>query len=137
MLWKMYSSVLTGTGLYPKLMIMLRIRSIALSEEEKYVTLSLDGMTLTKGLTYQKHSDTVIPYVDTTFGQQDYACADKEVVLMIHILMLCWKQINGYVICYHNLSASNLCNLISSATEGVTKTGFVVKAIVINQVASV
>lgn len=45
-------------------MEMLRLQALALTQNEKYMSISLDGLTLTKRLLYKKHDDTLDGYID-------------------------------------------------------------------------
>lgn len=104
-----------------------------MEDHEKYVTLSLDGTTWTKGLSYNKKLDSIIGYVDCAEFGQSTTIADQGVVLMIRGLTSHWKQVIGFVICCHGLSASTLRDLISSAITAVNQTGLIVKAIIMDQ----
>ena len=133
---KQCRTVLSQTGLCPKLLDMARIRCLTLSEEEKYVTLSLDGMSLTKGLTYNKHDDSLIGLVDCASYHQSNNTADHGVVFMIRSLTHKWKQVIGYVICSHNLSGSALDAMTKDAIASVESIGLRVKAIIMDQEAT-
>jgi hypothetical protein len=82
--------VLTSTGLCPRLLEMVRVRALTLSPEERFVSIALDGMTLTKRLTYKKHSDSVAGFVDCGKLSQNTQVADQGVMIVIRGLTLRW-----------------------------------------------
>ncbi|KAL8560470.1 hypothetical protein ACOMHN_050848 [Nucella lapillus] len=87
-----FSTVLTGVGLCQSLFEMMRLRTLVLEEHEKRVTLSLDGMTVTKALTYSHHRDELVGFVNCGEHHQSDEIADQAILVMIRGLTLKWKQ---------------------------------------------
>lgn len=131
-----FATVLTQPGLCPKLLEMIRLRALTLKDHEKFVTLSFDGMTLKKGIVYKQSSDTVTGFVDCSNYHHGTQVANQGVLLMIRSLSQKWKQIIGYVICYHNLPSGSLGCLIQDAMEAVEKAGLTIKVITMDQESS-
>ncbi|GFN93250.1 transposable element p transposase [Plakobranchus ocellatus] len=96
---------------------------------------SLDGMAVREGISYQKHSDTLVGFAD--YGSQEESNtnipADQGVVLMIRGLTLRWKQVIGYYLTRHNISTCTLKNIIFDAVKQLTSLGLSVEALVMDQ----
>ncbi|KAL8611174.1 hypothetical protein ACOMHN_064464 [Nucella lapillus] len=128
-----FSTVLTGVGLCQSLFEMMRLRTLALEEHEKRVTLSLDGMTVTKALTYSHHRDELVGFVNCGEHHQSDEIADQAILVMIRGLTLKWKQVLGYFVAKHNLATPTLTAIISEIVRTVTGIGLYVDAIVMDQ----
>ncbi|KAL8568510.1 hypothetical protein ACOMHN_055164 [Nucella lapillus] len=115
-----FSTVLTGVGLCQSLFEMMRLRTLALEEHEKRVTLSLDGMTVTKALTYSHHRDELVGFVNCGEYHQSDEIADQAILVMIRGLTLKWKQVLGYFVAKHNLATPTLTAIISEIVRTVT-----------------
>ncbi|KAL8608040.1 hypothetical protein ACOMHN_023856 [Nucella lapillus] len=128
-----FSTVLTGVGLCQSLFEMMRLRTLALEEHKKRVTLSLDGMTVTKALTYSHHHDELVGFVNCSEHHQSDEMADQAILVMIRGLTLKWKQVLGYFVAKHNLATPTLTAIISEIVRTVTGIGLYVDAIVMDQ----
>ncbi|KAL8564749.1 hypothetical protein ACOMHN_003595 [Nucella lapillus] len=128
-----FSTVLTGVGLCQSLFEMMRLRTLALEEHEKRVTLSLDGRTLTKALTYNHHRDELVGFVNCGEHHQSDEIADQAILVMIRGLTLKWKQVLEYFVAKHNLATPTLTAIISEIVRTVTGIGLYVDAIVMDQ----
>ena len=128
-----FSTVLTGVSLCQSLLEMMRLRTLALEEHEKRVTLSLDGMTVTKALTYSHHHDELVGFVNCGQHHQSDEIADQAILVMIRGLTLKWKQVLGYFVAKHNLATPTLTAIISEIVRAVTGIGLYVDAIVMDQ----
>ncbi|KAL8568169.1 hypothetical protein ACOMHN_027692 [Nucella lapillus] len=115
-----FSTVLTGVGLCQSLFEMMRSRTLALEEHEKRVTLSLDGMTVTKALTYSHHRDELVGFVNCGEHHQSDEIADQAILVMIRGLTLKWKQVLGYFVAKHNLATPTLTAINSEIVRTVT-----------------
>lgn len=131
-----FSTVLTQVGLCPALLEMVRLRTHALQEHEKRVTLSLDGMTVTKALSYNHNKDELVGFVNCGEYHRSDDIADQAIVLMIRGLTLNWKQVIGYFIAKHNLATQTLQAIISDAVSTLTQIGLHVDVIVMDQESS-
>lgn len=125
-----------GVGLCPVLLEMLRTQALALKDHEKRITLSFDGMTLKQSIMYKKHSDELCGFVDCGKYSQTAAVADKSILLMVHGLTLKWKQMIGFFITKHNLSAIVLSQIISDTVIALKNISFMVDYIVMDQESS-
>ncbi|KAL8611753.1 hypothetical protein ACOMHN_065378 [Nucella lapillus] len=105
----------------------------ALEEHEKRVTLSSDGMTVTKALTYSHHRDELVGFVNCGEHHQSDEIADQAILVMIRGLTLKWKQVLGYFVAKHNLTTPTLTAIISEIVRTVTGIGLYVDAIVMDQ----
>eukprot|EP00745_Piridium_sociabile_P001644 TRINITY_DN11012_c0_g1_i1.p1 TRINITY_DN11012_c0_g1~~TRINITY_DN11012_c0_g1_i1.p1 ORF type:complete len:747 (+),score=148.19 TRINITY_DN11012_c0_g1_i1:561-2801(+) len=131
-----FSTVLTQVGLCPALLEMVRLRTLALQEYEKRVTLSLDGMAVTKALSYNHNKDELVGFVNCGEYHRSDDIADQAIVLMIRGLTLKWKQVIGYFIAKHNLTTQTLQAIISDAVSALTQIGLHVDVIVMDQESS-
>lgn len=95
---KRFSSVLKKTGFCPRLLEMVAMRCKDFTGHEKLVTLSLDGMRLTTGLSYDKHSDSLTGFEDLGNHGRSRKVANEGVVVMVRGLTKNWKQIIGYFV---------------------------------------
>eukprot|EP00745_Piridium_sociabile_P013933 TRINITY_DN20534_c0_g2_i1.p1 TRINITY_DN20534_c0_g2~~TRINITY_DN20534_c0_g2_i1.p1 ORF type:complete len:764 (-),score=172.59 TRINITY_DN20534_c0_g2_i1:134-2425(-) len=130
---RQFSTVLSQVGFCSNLLEMVRLRTLALEEHEKHVTLSLDGMALTKSITYDKHKDKLVGFVNCGEYRKTTDIADQGVVVMIRGLTLKWKQVLGYFVTKHNLAGPTLQSIIADAVKSVTGVGLFVDAIVMDQ----
>jgi hypothetical protein len=128
--------VLAKPGLCPVVKDMMRIRALSLQTHEKLVTLSLDGMTITPGLQYKPHSDTLLGYVDYGYYGQEQKVADQGIVMMVRGLTLRWKQVIGYCLVAHNLPFDAPSAMIADAIQSLKESGFTVKAVIMDQEAT-
>ncbi|KAL8613198.1 hypothetical protein ACOMHN_043007 [Nucella lapillus] len=128
-----FSTVLTGVGLCQSLFEMMHLRTLALEEHEKRVTLSLDGMTVTKALTYSHHRDELVGFVNCGEHHQSDEIANQAILVMIRGLTLKWKQVLGYFVAKHNQATPTLTAIISEIVRTVTGIGLYVDAIVMDQ----
>ena len=79
-------------------MEMIALRAKEMSGHEKLVTISLDGMRLSTGLTYRKHSDMLIGFEDLGSHGRSHKVANEGVVVMVRGVTRQWKQIIGFFI---------------------------------------
>ena len=122
-----------GAGMCPSLLKMLKLRAQMLSGHQTFVTLSLDGMSVSPALRYRREIDTVVGFEDFgPFGNSGKV-ANQGVVLMVRGLTERWKQIVGYYLCYHNLSYEVLSQIIEDAVLRITELGLTVSALVLDQ----
>jgi hypothetical protein len=93
-----YSEVLKAPGFCPRLLEMITLRANEMVGHEKLVTISLDGMRLTTGLSYKKHADTLIGFEDLANHGKSHKIANEGVVVMVRGVTRRWKQIIGYFV---------------------------------------
>ena len=134
---KQFSQVLSSPGLCPTLLNMVRIKSDTLDEQDRYVTLSLDGMSLKPALLYEQHSDSLVGFEDCgQYAGLSQRAADQGVLFMVRGLCRKWKQIIGYVFCYHHLTAETLHKILTHAISSLQKAGLKVKVVCMDQEAT-
>jgi hypothetical protein len=133
---RQFSTVLSGVGFCPQLREMLRLRTLALAGHERRVTLSLDGMAVTKSLTYKHNKDQLVGMVDCGVYHRSQEIADQGVVVMVRGLTLKWKQVFGYFVTRHNMATYVLQSVIADAVKLLKAVGLYVDAIVMDQESS-
>lgn len=94
---------------------MLKVRAEGLEPHEKLVSLSFDGMRLTKTLRYSKETDIIVGYEDLDSHGKSSKVANEGVVIMVQGLTLRWKQILGYFVASNCISAARLGPIIEEA----------------------
>ena len=128
-----FRTVLKTTGFCPQLKQIIALRTAGLATHERMVTVSFDGMRLTKGLRYHKETDHISGFEDLGSLGRSCEVANEGIVVMVRSLSLRWKQIMGYFLAKNCMTSQEIGAIIQEAVRMLTDAGLKVIAIVMDQ----
>ena len=111
----------------------LKIKSSSMSDESKLCVILFDEMSLKEYLTYIASLDKIDGLEDLAYiGQSPYV-ANHTSAFMLRGIVEKWKQPVGYLLSSGPLNASTLKLALLSCIEKVQSTGFIIKAVILDQ----
>ena len=110
----------------------LRIKVHPREEKDKYVFILMDEMSLRKGLTYDKASDTLIGFQDLGLERCDKLATSAFCVMAVGIVKK-WKYPLGYFLTSSTMQAADIMKVVRNSINVMEEQGFKVLGITSDQ----
>jgi hypothetical protein len=125
------------TGFDSDYMLALQKRAQSLSDNEKCVVLTFDGMSLRSSLKYLEYDDRIVGFEDLgSFSGRSNDAAKHALQFMIRGISTKWKQPVGHFFTGNSISPKILKAMLETIVMKVEGFGLEVKAVVCDQEAS-
>lgn len=126
--------LMRSTGPCPTIMSSLANKVKSLHDNEKFATLSIDGMHLTPSVRYEEHVDRFVGFEDISgCDDNNSKVADEGVVVMLRGISTNWKQPIAHYFVNRSVKQHRFHNIIMDCLRAAHESGVTVLALVCDQ----